>query len=40
MISGEKGIYGIGVDGFILGWATQMGTMLRNMYPKGWRVLN
>jgi len=40
MISGEKGIYGICVDGFILGWATQMGTMLRNMYPKGWRVLN
>ncbi|MGI6669847.1 MAG: RsmB/NOP family class I SAM-dependent RNA methyltransferase [Acetivibrionales bacterium] len=39
MLEGEKGLTAVCVDGFTLGWAKQTGSMLKNMYPKGWRRL-
>jgi NOL1/NOP2/sun family putative RNA methylase len=40
MVEGEKGYTCICVDGYTLGWAKQMGDMLKNLYPKGWRRMN
>lgn len=40
MLEGKKGLTGICVDGFTLGWAKQTGDMLKNLYPKGWRKMN
>jgi len=37
MIEGEKGLTGICVDGYTVGWAKQAGDALKNLYPKGWR---
>ncbi len=37
--SGEKGYFGICVDGYTLGWVKQTGDMLKNLYPKGWRKM-
>lgn len=39
MLDGRKGYTAVCVDGFTLGWAKQMGGMLKNLYPKGWRKL-
>jgi len=39
MIEGEKGWTAVCVDGFTIGWAKQTGSMLKNMYPRGWRRL-
>lgn len=35
---GEKGYAVVCVDGFPLGWAKQENGMLKNLYPKGWRM--
>lgn len=40
MISGNKGLTAVCVDGYTIGWAKQTGDMLKNMYPKGWRKMN
>lgn len=40
MIGGNKGYTGVLVDGYTIGWAKQMGDMLKNQYPKGWRMMN
>ncbi|MCR4434656.1 MAG: RsmB/NOP family class I SAM-dependent RNA methyltransferase [Clostridiales bacterium] len=40
MMEGEKGMTGVCVDGYTLGWGKQMGDMLKNLYPKGWRKMN
>jgi NOL1/NOP2/sun family putative RNA methylase len=40
MIEGTKGLIGVCVDGYTLGWAKQEGCMLKNLYPKGWRKLS
>lgn len=40
MIEGKKGYTGVLVDGYTVGWAKQMGDMLKNQYPKGWRMMN
>jgi len=40
MIEGEKGYTGVLVDGYTIGWAKQTGDMLKNQYPKGWRMMN
>lgn len=39
MVEGKKGMAGICVDGYTLGWAKQTGDMLKNLYPKGWRKM-
>jgi NOL1/NOP2/sun family putative RNA methylase len=39
IIGGEKGYVGVCIDGFTVGWAKQMGNMLKNLYPKGWRKI-
>ena len=39
MLKGEKGLTAVCVAGKTLGWAKQTGEMLKNMYPKGWRML-
>lgn len=36
---GEKGYTGVCVGGFPLGWGKQDGSILKNLYPKGWRML-
>jgi len=40
MVEGTKGLTGVCVDGYTVGWAKQMGDMLKNKYPKGWRKLS
>jgi NOL1/NOP2/sun family putative RNA methylase len=40
MIEGRKGYVGVLVDGCTAGWAKQTGDMLKNLYPKGWRMMN
>jgi len=37
---GEKAFVGVLVDGFTIGWAKQTGSMLKNLYPKGWRKMS
>lgn len=39
LLEGEKGLVGVCVDGYTLGWAKQTGDMLKNLYPKGWRKM-
>lgn len=39
MLEGNKGYVAITVDGYTLGWGKQMGYMIKNLYPKGWRKL-
>jgi NOL1/NOP2/sun family putative RNA methylase len=38
-ITGEKGWTGICVNGFPVGWGKQLDGILKNHYPKGWRIL-
>jgi len=38
-ITGEKGWTGICVNGFPVGWGKQLDGMLKNHYPKAWRIL-
>lgn len=40
LVEGEKGLTGICVGGYTLGWAKQTGDMLKNLYPKGWRRMS
>jgi len=40
MMDGQKGLTGICIGGYTLGWARQMGDMLKNLYPKGWRKMS
>ena len=40
MLDGEKGLTAVCVDGYTLGWAKQMGGMVKNLYPKGWRKMS
>lgn len=40
MLDGQKGLIGICVGGYTLGWARQTGDMLKNLYPKGWRKMS
>ena len=35
----DKGLVVIAVDGFVLGLGKIQGTMIKNMYPKAWRLL-
>ncbi|HHX18459.1 MAG TPA: NOL1/NOP2/sun family putative RNA methylase [Clostridium sp.] len=37
IVDGKKGYTGVLVNGHTVGWAKQTGTMLKNLYPKGWR---
>jgi len=39
MTEGKKGYTVVCVDGYTLGWGKQMGGMLKNLYPKGWRKM-
>ncbi|HEY8350167.1 MAG TPA: RsmB/NOP family class I SAM-dependent RNA methyltransferase [Clostridia bacterium] len=39
ILKGDKGLTAVCVDGKTLGWAKQTGDMLKNMYPKGWRMM-
>lgn len=39
LIESEKGFTGVCVSGYTLGWAKQTGDMLKNLYPKGWRMM-
>ncbi|HPZ05403.1 MAG TPA: RsmB/NOP family class I SAM-dependent RNA methyltransferase [Clostridiales bacterium] len=39
LVKGDKGFTVVCVDGKTLGWAKQTGEMLKNMYPKGWRMM-
>ena len=39
ILKGDEGLTAICVDGKTLGWAKQTGDMLKNMYPKGWRMM-
>jgi NOL1/NOP2/sun family putative RNA methylase len=39
ILKGEKGLTAVCVDGKTLGWARQSGEMLKNLYPKGWRMM-
>lgn len=39
IIDGEKGYIAILVNNHAIGWAKQTGTMLKNLYPRGWRRL-
>ncbi|NSW89221.1 MAG: RsmF rRNA methyltransferase first C-terminal domain-containing protein [Firmicutes bacterium] len=39
LVGGEKGLIGVCVDGFTVGWAKQTGKMLKNLYPHGWRQI-
>lgn len=39
LVTGEKGYTGVLVDGFPLGWAKQEANTLKNLYPKGWRMM-
>ncbi|MDQ2085518.1 RsmB/NOP family class I SAM-dependent RNA methyltransferase [Herbivorax sp. ANBcel31] len=39
IVEGKKGYTGVLVDGHTLGWAKQTGSMLKNLYPKGWRKM-
>ncbi|HHV96115.1 MAG TPA: NOL1/NOP2/sun family putative RNA methylase [Clostridiaceae bacterium] len=34
-----KGYIAICVDGYTVGWGKQAGGMLKNLYPKGWRII-
>jgi len=40
MTGGRKGLTAVCVNGYTLGWAKQMGDMLKNLYPKGWRRMS
>ncbi|HHW48096.1 MAG TPA: NOL1/NOP2/sun family putative RNA methylase [Clostridiaceae bacterium] len=40
MVGGKKGLTAVCVNGYTLGWAKQMGNMLKNLYPKGWRRMS
>jgi NOL1/NOP2/fmu family ribosome biogenesis protein len=37
LIEGEKGIIGVCMDGYTVGWAKQTGKEMKNLYPPGWR---
>jgi NOL1/NOP2/sun family putative RNA methylase len=39
ILKGDKGFTAVCVDGKTLGWAKQTGEMLKNLYPKGWRMM-
>ena len=39
IIDGKKGYTGVMVNGYAVGWAKQTGNMLKNLYPKGWRMV-
>jgi len=39
IVDGEKGITGVCVDGYTLGWGKHTGDILKNLYPKGWRKM-
>jgi NOL1/NOP2/sun family putative RNA methylase len=39
MTDGDKGYTLVCVDGFPLGWAKQENGILKNLYPKGWRMM-
>lgn len=39
ILEGEKGLTAVCVNGKTLGWARQTGEMLKNLYPKGWRMM-
>jgi len=39
MAESPKGYTVVCVDGYTLGWGKQMGGMLKNLYPKGWRKM-
>ena len=36
---GERGWTGVLVNGFPVGWGKQLEGILKNHYPKGWRVV-
>jgi len=38
-VTGDKGWTGVCVDGFSVGWGKQLGGILKNHYPKGWRII-
>ena len=39
IVDGNKGYTGVLVNGYTVGWAKQTGSMLKNLYPKGWRMV-
>lgn len=38
-VNGERGWTGVMVNGFPVGWGKQLEGVLKNHYPKGWRVI-
>ena len=36
---GEKGYTAVCLERYPLGWAKQTGKMLKNLYPKNWRMM-
>lgn len=39
IVDGRKGYTCVLVNGYTVGWAKQTGNMLKNLYPKGWRMV-